>query len=673
MAERRDQEVDHLSKTPGWTAVVVPAVVAVSLTAIGFHDFALFHSLTELFVIGVAVLMTVVAWHTYPFSRNGFLMFLACGFFWIGAADMVHTLVHNRMTIPGSETQNPAMQSWLVARGGQAALMLAAPLFAKRDVPRWTLFIVFGAIFAGIHMLVATGLFPAVVDGRGPTPFETASEYAIIAVYVAALGHLYLRRADLRARTVRLITASLVLTIGSALVLTFNGAFRGEGAVVGHMLKLLAYWLIYEAVIRDSLVEPYRFLEARVRQRTRALEEEMTRREKAERDIRRSESWLRSVIDNLPDMVTVKDRAGNYLLVNKEFERFWGKTREEVLGRPPEEVLTADATANMRAQHADVILSGEACRREHRDTGSDGTIHDLTSLRFPITDASGHIVAVGNFTTDVTERKRSEEQVQHAQKIQALGDLAGGISHEINNLLVPVVTLSNALMKRLPDDDPHLQPLSLIHDAGLRARDIVAQILAFSRQDQIEQEEGDIGAMLQVPLELIRSTAPPSLTLNLDVPAKAGAVVADAGQLSTVLVNVVSNAIDSLEGGPGRGLGELGGGRRRGSRSRDRRPAGARGGLRAAPGDRFRPRHGQRDGAPDLRPLLLDQGGGAGHRARAFHRPRHRQRPSRRHRRRQYPGRRHPDRRLHSAGGRNRRQTAGKWGRPLARASAKTA
>ena len=552
MAERRDQVDDLMPKTPGWTAVAVPVVVAGSLTAIGFHDFTVFHFLSELFVIGVSVLMTVVAWHTYPFSRNGFLMFLACGFFWIGAADMIHTLVHNRMAILGSGTLNPTMQSWLVARGGQAALMLAAPLFAKRDVPRWTLFIAFGGIFAMIHVLVATGIFPAAfVDGQGPTPFETAGEYAIVAVYVAALGHLYLRRTDLHARTVRLVSASLALLIGSALVLAFSGAFRGEGAIVGHVLKLLGYWLIFEAVVRDSLVEPYRFLEARVRQRTRALEEEMTRREKAERDIRRSESWLRSVIDNLPDIVTVKDRTGNYLLVNKEFETFWGKTREEVLGRPPEEVLTAEATANMRAQHADVILSGETFRWEHTDRGPDGKLHDVMSVRFPITDADGRVVAVGNVTTDMTENKRSEEQVQHAQKLQALGDLAGGISHEINNLLVPVVTLSNALMKRLADDDPHRQPLSLIHDAGLRARDIVAQILAFSRQDQIEREEGDIGAMLQAPLDLIRSTAPPSLTLNLDVPETVGAVIADAGQLATVLVNMVSNAIDSLEGSRG--------------------------------------------------------------------------------------------------------------------------
>ncbi len=552
MAERRDQVADHMSQNPGWTAVAVPSVAVAILTAVGFHDFGLFHSLSELFVVGVAILMTVVAWHTYPFSRNGFLMFLACGFFWVGVIDLTHTLVHTRPGMLGGGNANESMQSWLVARGGQALLMLAAPLFAKRVVPRWPLFFAFGGIFAAIHLLVETGYFPAVfIDGQAVTPFKTASEYTIIVLFALALVHLYLRRTELNPRTVKLISASLVLSIGSELILTFDGGSHGLPEIAGHVFKLLAFWLIFEAVIRDSLVEPYRTLEARVQQRTQALEEEMTRRERAERDIRRSETWLRSVIDNSPDMITVKDRAGNYLLVNKEFERFWGKTREEALGRPPEEVLTVEATANMRAQHADVILRGQAMRWEHMDPGPDGTPHDLMSVRFPITDADGHVVAVGNVTTDVTDRKRSEEQVQHAQKLQALGDLAGGISHEINNLLVPVVTLSNALMKRLPEDDPHRQPLSLIHDAGLRARDIVAQILAFSRQEQIEREKGDIGAMLQAPLELIRSTPPPSVELNLDVPTNVGTVIADAGQLATVLVNLVSNAIDSLEGRSG--------------------------------------------------------------------------------------------------------------------------
>ncbi len=530
-----------------WGAIGIPVALTALLVVVSFQNFLLFHALAELFAVGVAVLMTVVAWHTYPFSRNGFLMFLGCGFFWVGATDLFHMLIYRGMTVFDTASANPATQLWIAARFGQAALILAAPFFVRRPVPRWRLFLTFGGLFVLVCVLVIRGGFPgAFVDGQGLTAFKIYGEYVIVALLALALWNVYRHRTDIGGRTTQLMFLSVLLTIGSELTFTLYSSVYEIELVVGHVLKFLAFWLIFEAVIRDSLVEPYRLLEARVTQRTAELEQEVERRHRAERDIRRSEAWLRGVLDNSPDMITVKDRDCRYLLVNREFERFWGQHRDDVLGKTPEEVLSAGAAENARRQHSEVIRTGESARWEHKDPDRGGTPNDLLTVRFPILDAGGQVVAVGNVTTDVTEHKKADEQLRHSQKLKALGDLAGGIAHEINNLLVPVVTLSNVLIKRTPADDPKHKPLNLIHTAGLRARDIVAQVLAFSRQEQIDRSNVDIGAVLQAPLQLIHSTIPSSVDLKLAVPQKGGVVFADAGQLATVLINLISNSVDSL-------------------------------------------------------------------------------------------------------------------------------
>ncbi len=195
--------------------------------------------------------------------------------------------------------------------------------------------------------------------------------------------------------------------------------------------------------------------------------------------------------------------------------------------------------------------------------------HDIPSLRYrviradgelrhhfmdadPIGDGSGTVVGLFGTVRDVTAAKQAEEQrraleaqLQHSQRLEALGTLAGGVAHDLNNTLVPVVALAKMAMKRLPDDSRDYANMATVLRAGERARDLVRQILAFSRKDAPTRQLVDLGALLRESLRMVRASIQSTITFEEtveDVPPIHG----DPAQLHQIIINLVVNAAQAI-------------------------------------------------------------------------------------------------------------------------------
>jgi signal transduction histidine kinase len=266
-----------------WRKWVTPLFVAVILVFISFQNYLLFHIAAEIFAVIVAVLLCVVAWQTYEQSENHFLMYLGCGYFWIGALDGVHTLVYKGMNLVPITVANPATQFWIGSRYAEALLLLSAPFFIDRSVVRGAAFVAFGGIAVTLFALIMTGNFPdAFVEGQGLTPFKVTSEYVIIAMLVGALAHLAGKRQIMEPHVFALLATSIVLTMVAELSFTFYVSVFGLSNLVGHIFKFFSFYLIFVAVIREALQKPYLFLEETVVERTKNLKKEIAERKQAE-------------------------------------------------------------------------------------------------------------------------------------------------------------------------------------------------------------------------------------------------------------------------------------------------------------------------------------------------------------------------------------------------------
>ncbi len=163
-------------------------------------------------------------------------------------------------------------------------------------------------------------------------------------------------------------------------------------------------------------------------------------------------------------------------------------------------------------------------------------------------------VIVGTDITEITEGERKrrdlEAQLHHSQKLEALGTLAGGITHDLNNTLVPIVALSKAMARRLPDGSRDRTSLELVVQAADRARDLAGRILAFSRKETVERKLVNWGQVVGQGVKLLRSLVPTTIDLDSQL-APVPPVMGDPGQLYQILVNLVSNASRAIGTEPG--------------------------------------------------------------------------------------------------------------------------
>lgn len=153
---------------------------------------------------------------------------------------------------------------------------------------------------------------------------------------------------------------------------------------------------------------------------------------------------------------------------------------------------------------------------------------------------------------DITERKKLEARIQKAQKLEAIGTLAGGIAHDFNNILFPLVGYAEMLKMDLPHDSPLQSHINRILSAALRSRDLVKQILTYSRQGDQDVKPIKLPPIVKEALTLIRSSIPTTIEIQHDIDSDCGIVIADPSQLHQILMNLATNAYHAMEETGGR-------------------------------------------------------------------------------------------------------------------------
>jgi PAS domain S-box-containing protein len=284
---------------------------------------------------------------------------------------------------------------------------------------------------------------------------------------------------------------------------------------------------------------------------------DITRRRMAEHALRESEARYRLIADNLADVIWTTDLAMMPTFISPSVFRLRGYTVEEAMALPIEQVLVPESLARARAVFAEEFaregLPGVDPNRarsvsleEYRkDGGTVWTDNEISFLR----DAGGRAVGFVGVTRDVTQRRQLEDQLRQAQKMEAVGQLAGGVAHDFNNLLQVMIGYTELAMARIPPDQPPYDELRNVLLAGERAARLVAQLLAFGRRQKIVREAVDVTAVLRETATMLRRVIGEHLVLETEFEEGLPRVLADRGQLEQVLLNICLNARDAMPSG----------------------------------------------------------------------------------------------------------------------------
>lgn len=277
-----------------------------------------------------------------------------------------------------------------------------------------------------------------------------------------------------------------------------------------------------------------------------ATVKDITERKQLERDLAASEQRWRSIAENPFDFVVIIDRAYRYTYVNHVAP---GITLESLLGKQtPFDFSSPADHAAMREAFETTFETGRATSYDTYSPQLDGW---YSSIVGPIRE-QGTVTSLSILTREITQQKRAEEQVREAHKLETIGTLAGGIAHDLNNILTPILAHSDLAQLSLRADHEVQLQLRAIHEAALRARDLVRRILQFSRRQEPHKEVLDLAPRVREGVKLLVATAPATIDLTVELPEAPVWVLADGGRVDQVVVNLVANALQAMTGAGGK-------------------------------------------------------------------------------------------------------------------------
>jgi two-component system cell cycle sensor histidine kinase/response regulator CckA len=275
------------------------------------------------------------------------------------------------------------------------------------------------------------------------------------------------------------------------------------------------------------------------------LAHDITQRRKAESQLLK----LSAAVVASADGILITDAEGNVEWVNPAFSKVTGYTLDEAAGKNPRFLKSGEQDEAFYRAFWRTIASGKTWSGRVRNRRKDGSHYTEEMTVAPVRDDAGDICHYIAIKRDITEREKLERQLQQAQKMEAVGQLAGGVAHDFNNLLTVINGFSEMVLASLPADSPYQMSINAIHDAGVRAASLTRQLLAFSRQSVLTPKLLDLNMVVQETQKMLRRLIGEDIALSTDLEPNLDCVKVDPGQISQVLINLAVNARDAMPKG----------------------------------------------------------------------------------------------------------------------------
>ena len=285
---------------------------------------------------------------------------------------------------------------------------------------------------------------------------------------------------------------------------------------------------------------------------------DLTERRESELELARSQDMFRRLVLGVTDyalyMISPEGIVTNW---NAGAERIKGYRPEEIVGHHFSQFYTPeDAAAGAPEQALEIARTTGKFEKEGWRVRKDGTRFFAHVVIDAIRDPDGTLIGFAKITRDITDRVETQrklevarEQLLQAQKMEAIGQLTGGVAHDFNNLLMAVLSSLELLQKRLPNDPQMRRLVDNARQGAERGAALTRSMLAFARRQQMEIGPVDLSSLVRSTRDMLSGSLGPSIEIEIDIPPGLPPALSDPNQLATAILNLVVNARDAMPGG----------------------------------------------------------------------------------------------------------------------------
>jgi two-component system cell cycle sensor histidine kinase/response regulator CckA len=244
---------------------------------------------------------------------------------------------------------------------------------------------------------------------------------------------------------------------------------------------------------------------------------------------------LRTLVDGTKAVIYFKDLNSVFLMVNRQFEEIFKLKSEELVGKSGHDLFPKEVADTFRKNDLAVIAANSSQEIEEEVLHADGTRHLYISLKFPLYDSGGKVVGLCGISTDITQSKNLEKELNAARRMESLGLFAAGIAHDFNNILAVILLHAETLAGAQP-----------IKRAAERASELTRKLLAFGRAQIAKPQTLDLNSTISNFLETLKMVVGKSIQIRLELASDLASIQADPSQIEQVFMNLCINARDAM-------------------------------------------------------------------------------------------------------------------------------
>ncbi|MBV9825241.1 MAG: MASE4 domain-containing protein [Alphaproteobacteria bacterium] len=540
---------------------VIAFIAAVPFAARYAGELPAFIPAYEAGVVVIDLITAVLLFGEFSEHRTAPLLILAAGYLFAAIMIVPHAISYPGLLSPsgwlGGGGQTTA---WLYIfwHGGFPLFVIAYAVASRARVAAIRLLTPATLLMAILCLIGVCGLLttvaidadhllPVIMAGSGYTPAMRVIVDAVLGLTLVALFCLICNR-PYALLDLWLMVVMNAWLLDIALSAAINAHRFDLGFYAGRAYGLLAATFVLVSILVEGskLRSRLAVVTVRLEEQARALDSSV---QQGARQLAASNQRLAAIIDASPVAIFMIDPNGLVQLWTPAAEHVFGYSEAEALGRVPP-YLSDEQAADMRGSLA-LAASDPQARgfREHQRVRKDGAIIDISVRWARVNDENGAMLGLMYAVSDRTDVKKIEEQLRHSQKMEAIGNLTGGLAHDFNNLLGIIIGNLDLLLDLKAGDTDVEEFAREALAAATRGADLNRRLLAFARKQPLNPQRCDVNELVGGITQLLRRTLGEDIEVALELGGNVWPVVVDPAQLESSLTNLANNARDAMSGG----------------------------------------------------------------------------------------------------------------------------